>query len=54
MKCLCKISIIAHAFAMAFSSAITYIAVNWQRNIIQHFNKKMGKSLFENGGKAYD
>ena len=37
MKCLCKISIIAHASAMAFSSAITYIAVNQKKkNIIQH------------------
>ena len=36
MKCLCKISIIAHASAMAFSSAITYIAVNQYKKIIQH------------------
>ena len=36
MKCLCKISIIAHASALAFSSTITYIAVNQKKNIIQH------------------
>ena len=36
MKCLCKFSIITHASAMTYSSAITYIAVNWQKNIIQH------------------
>ena len=28
MKCLGKISIITHASAMAFSSAITYIVIN--------------------------
>ena len=36
MKCLCKFSIITHASAMAYSSAITYIAVNQQMNIIEH------------------
>ena len=35
MKCLCTFSIITHASAMMYSSAITYIAVNWQKNIIQ-------------------
>ena len=36
MKCLCKFSINTHASAVAYSSAITYIVVNWQKNIIQH------------------
>ena len=36
MKHLCKFSIIIHASAMAYSSAITYIVVNQQKIIIQH------------------
>ena len=35
MKCLCKFSIITHAYAMAYSSVITYIGVNQEKNIIQ-------------------
>ena len=31
MKCICKFSIISHASALAYSSAITYIVVNQQR-----------------------
>ena len=37
MKCLCKFSIITHASTMAYSSAITYIAVNQQKNIIHPY-----------------
>ena len=37
MKYLCKISIITHASAMAFSSVITYILVNRQKNIKQQY-----------------
>ena len=46
MKHLCKISIITHASAMAFSRAITYIVVNQQKNIIQQcetYNIQKGK-----------
>ena len=34
---LCKISIITHASAVAFSSVITYIAVNQEENITQQY-----------------
>ena len=36
MKYPCKISIITHTSAMAFSSVITYISVNRQKNVVQH------------------
>ena len=36
MKCPCKVSIITHTFIVALSSDVTSIAVNWQKNIIQH------------------
>ena len=47
MKCLCKFSIITHASAMAYSSAITCIVVNQYKNIIQQesFKKEMTNYL---------
>ena len=36
MKYPCKVPIIAHTFIVAFSSDVTGIIVNWQKNIIQH------------------
>ena len=41
MKCLCKFSIITHASTMAYSSAITYIVVIQQKNIIQQYLHKL-------------
>ena len=36
MKYPCKVSIITHTLVVAFSSDVTSVTVNWQKNIIQH------------------